>query len=60
DRIRTFINVLGDSIGAGIVNHLSIKDLAEFSSLPGPSKDPEMDLVKNNPTKTTNVYFMLE
>ncbi|KAK2717157.1 hypothetical protein QYM36_007328 [Artemia franciscana] len=30
DRFRTFTNVLGDSLGAGIVNHLSKKDLSEM------------------------------
>ena len=30
DRFRTTINVLGDSIGAAIVNHLSKKDLEEM------------------------------
>ena len=29
DRFRTAINVLGDSIGAGIVSHLSQKELKE-------------------------------
>ena len=29
DRIRTSINIIGDSYGAGIVYHLSKKDLAE-------------------------------
>lgn len=30
DRFRTLINVLGDSFGAGIVCHLSQKDIEEF------------------------------
>ena len=30
DRFRTAINVLGDSIGAGIVYHLSKNELAEL------------------------------
>jgi Na+/H+-dicarboxylate symporter len=31
DRFRTAINVLGDAFGAGIVNHLSKKDLEKFN-----------------------------
>ena len=30
DRFRTAINVLGDALGAGIVYHLSKKELAEM------------------------------
>ena len=30
DRFRTAINVLGDSLGAGIVNHLSRKELHQL------------------------------
>ena len=30
DRFRTAINVLGDSIGAGIVSHLSTQELKEI------------------------------
>lgn len=33
DRFRTAINVLGDSFGAGIVEHLSRNDLEEFDRL---------------------------
>ena len=33
DRFRTTINVLGDSIGAGIVHHLSQTDLEKLESL---------------------------
>merc|ERR1711953_87076 len=32
DRFRTAINVLGDSIGAGLVYHLSKKELEEFEN----------------------------
>jgi len=32
DRFRTAINVLGDSIGAGLVYHLSKKELEEVSN----------------------------
>uniref|UniRef100_A0A3Q0KCR1 Amino acid transporter n=1 Tax=Schistosoma mansoni TaxID=6183 RepID=A0A3Q0KCR1_SCHMA len=35
DRIRTSINVMGDAVGAGIVNHLCSKELAQ--------KDAEID-----------------
>merc|ERR1712024_357490 len=34
DRFRTAINVLGDSIGAGIVYHLSKKELEAFENKP--------------------------
>ena len=34
DRFRTAINVLGDSYGAGIVAHLSRKDLEESDENP--------------------------
>merc|ERR1712150_397883 len=30
DRIRTTVNVLGDAFGAGIVNYLSKRDLAQI------------------------------
>merc|ERR1739842_98868 len=33
DRFRTAINVLGDSIGAGIVNHLSKEELIRLDKL---------------------------
>ena len=43
DRFRTAINVLGDSIGAGIVSHLSQKELKEVVEM---DEDNEgMDLV---------------
>jgi len=32
DRIRTSVNVLGDSFGAGIVDHLSKGELAKFDA----------------------------
>jgi len=35
DRFRTAINVLGDSLGAGIVNHLSKEELAKQPVPPG-------------------------
>ena len=34
-RFRTAINVLGDSIGAGLVYHLSKRELEEFESKGG-------------------------
>lgn len=34
-RFRTAINVLGDSIGAGLVYHLSKKELDDFNRAPG-------------------------
>eukprot|EP00088_Acartia_fossae_P031822 TRINITY_DN32622_c0_g1_i10.p1 TRINITY_DN32622_c0_g1~~TRINITY_DN32622_c0_g1_i10.p1 ORF type:complete len:486 (-),score=91.67 TRINITY_DN32622_c0_g1_i10:289-1746(-) len=52
DRFRTAINVLGDSIGAGIVHHLSAKELAAINSSQG--SDPEslqMSEQKNNHLK---------
>merc|ERR1719468_459154 len=47
DRFRTAINVLGDSIGAGIVNHLSQKELEAMNQRQ--NSDPEnihMDDIK--------------
>ena len=46
DRFRTAINVLGDSIGAGIVDHLSKKDLKELDGkveVNGDGKDDSGD-----------------
>lgn len=34
DRFRTTINVLGDSLGAGIIDHLSRGELADMDSAP--------------------------
>lgn len=47
DRVRTMINVLGDSLGAGIVNHLSIDDLKRF--------DPEKTLNPGSDTQLVHV-----
>ena len=33
DRIRTAVNVLGDSVGAGVVDQLSRKDLQKMDEL---------------------------
>ena len=41
DRFRTAINVMGDSFGAGIVEHLSRNDLDEFDQL----EDGEMNSI---------------
>jgi Na+/H+-dicarboxylate symporter len=38
DRFRTTINVLGDSIGAGIVDHLSKSELQKLGQ-PNPDAD---------------------
>lgn len=38
DRLRTVINVLGDALGAGIVNHISRADLITQSN---PQKSSE-------------------
>ncbi len=32
DRLRTAVNILGDSIGAGIVDHLCKKDLEKMNN----------------------------
>merc|ERR1719411_2092728 len=42
DRFRTAINVLGDSIGAGIVNHLSKEELLRLDKL---EKDVPLELM---------------
>ena len=34
DRFRTMINVWGDSIGAGVVAHLSKKEIEDFNKHP--------------------------
>lgn len=45
DRFRTLINVLGDSVGAGIVNHLS---KAELAKMPDPSAEEHLDDVNGD------------
>ncbi|GAB6029085.1 hypothetical protein CHUAL_004869 [Chamberlinius hualienensis] len=49
DRFRTLINVLGDSVGAGIVNHLSKTELMKF-----PNKSADMQLEEINADKHVN------
>lgn len=46
DRFRTMINVLGDSIGAGLVYEMSKKELAELDNLEqtGETGNPSGDL----------------
>lgn len=39
DRFRTTVNVLGDSIGAGVVEHLSRDDLRKYDSCNGAVDD---------------------
>lgn len=56
DRFRTMINVLGDSIGAGIVNHYSVGELdshpdeqeMEETSYQDPPEYPEKEGNVNN------------
>ena len=47
DRFRTAINVLGDSIGAGIVSHLSSEELREIDSMDGGDLGAETGRGKN-------------
>jgi Na+/H+-dicarboxylate symporter len=49
DRIRTAINVLGDSYGAAIVAHLSQEELRGPGVHPG---DQEMDVIEEEPDKS--------
>ncbi|CAH8596618.1 unnamed protein product [Schistosoma intercalatum] len=55
DRIRTSINVMGDAVGAGIVNHLCYKELAQKDA----EIDKEIDEVVEEYTRelshTTNI-----
>uniref|UniRef100_H3B3T8 Amino acid transporter n=1 Tax=Latimeria chalumnae TaxID=7897 RepID=H3B3T8_LATCH len=44
DRMRTSINVVGDSFGAGIVHHLSIAELASYDAVHD-TRDP-LEMVK--------------
>ncbi|XP_062566675.1 excitatory amino acid transporter-like [Saccostrea cucullata] len=49
DRIRTAINVLGDSYGAAIVAHLSREELMGPGVYPG---DQELDVIEEEPEKS--------
>ncbi|XP_029997067.1 excitatory amino acid transporter 2-like [Sphaeramia orbicularis] len=44
DRMRTSINVVGDSFGAGIVDHLSKAELAELDAAEMELHPPEEEL----------------
>ncbi|XP_043915175.1 excitatory amino acid transporter 2-like [Protopterus annectens] len=62
DRMRTSINVVGDSFGAGIVYHLSKAELAAFDALHSNKTDLEMvkihldhEGIKNHITDSLNV-----
>ena len=48
DRFRTAINVLGDSIGAGIVSHLSSEELREVDTMDGGDLGEEAAKNKND------------
>uniref|UniRef100_A0A8C6TKK6 Amino acid transporter n=1 Tax=Neogobius melanostomus TaxID=47308 RepID=A0A8C6TKK6_9GOBI len=51
DRMRTSINVVGDSFGAGIVDHLSKVELAELDAADLQLKGEELDFVPPPPIK---------
>ena len=58
DRCRTTINVLGDSFGAGIVQHMSAKELGMLPEIePSKSSKEEIDMVEvasSKPEWTSN------
>jgi hypothetical protein len=53
DRFRTTINVLGDSLGAGLVNHLSLKEL-ENLPMPEDMRTTSMEQSANGKVGITN------
>uniref|UniRef100_A0A8C6KIY1 Amino acid transporter n=1 Tax=Nothobranchius furzeri TaxID=105023 RepID=A0A8C6KIY1_NOTFU len=52
DRMRTSINVVGDSFGAGIVDHLSKAELAEFDAVEKLPTEEELDFIPPPPILT--------
>uniref|UniRef100_A0A8C6WPF2 Amino acid transporter n=1 Tax=Neogobius melanostomus TaxID=47308 RepID=A0A8C6WPF2_9GOBI len=57
DRMRTSINVVGDSFGAGIVDHLSKVELAELDAADLQLKGEELDFVPPPPVLTDCHYY---
>jgi len=55
DRLRTSVNVLGDCFGAGVVAHLSRKELAEMDRLQG----LELNEVEAKPSPEENLHNTL-
>ncbi|XP_027897135.1 solute carrier family 1 member 9 [Xiphophorus couchianus] len=52
DRMRTSINVVGDSFGAGIVDHLSRAELAELDAVEMLPTEEELDFIPPPPILT--------
>uniref|UniRef100_A0A8C6KEE5 Amino acid transporter n=1 Tax=Nothobranchius furzeri TaxID=105023 RepID=A0A8C6KEE5_NOTFU len=55
DRMRTSINVVGDSFGAGIVDHLSKAELAEFDAVEKLPTEEESQWVRIPPRRNDTV-----
>jgi len=53
DRFRTFTNVLGDSLGAGIVHHLSKDELDHMP--PNNLKEISADIELDGPLNTSTI-----